>query len=54
MMPGIAALLMLLLTIGQVSMSVVRERELGTMEQILVTPVRPLELMWARWRPTFC
>lgn len=51
MIPGIAALLMLLLTIGQVSMSVVRERELGTLEQILVTPVRPLELIVGKMTP---
>jgi ABC-2 type transport system permease protein len=51
MVPGIAALLMLLLTIGQVSMSVVRERELGTLEQILVTPVRPLELIVGKMAP---
>jgi len=51
MIPGIAALLMLLLTIGQVSMSVVRERELGTLEQLLVTPVRPLELIVGKMLP---
>lgn len=51
MVPGIAALLMLLLTIGQVSMSVVRERELGTLEQLLVTPVRPLELIVGKMAP---
>ena len=51
MIPGIAALLLLLLTIGQVSTSVVRERELGTLEQILVTPVRPLELIIGKMAP---
>ena len=51
MIPGIAALLLLLLTISQVSMSVVRERELGTLEQILVTPVRPLELIIGKMAP---
>ena len=51
MIPGIAALLLLLLTISQVSMSVVRERELGTLEQILVTPVRPLELIVGKMAP---
>ncbi len=51
MIPGIAALLLLLLTIGQVSTSVVRERELGTLEQILVTPVRPLELIVGKMAP---
>ena len=51
MIPGIAALLLLLLTISQVSTSVVRERELGTLEQMLVTPVRPLELIIGKMTP---
>jgi len=45
MVPGIAAILLQILTIAQVAMSVVRERELGTLEQLLVTPIRPIELM---------
>ena len=40
-----------LLTIGQVSMVVVRERELGTLEQLLITPVRPLELIISKVMP---
>ncbi|MFL7792919.1 MAG: ABC transporter permease, partial [Anaerolineae bacterium] len=51
MVPGIAAILLQLLTIGQVSMVVVRERELGTLEQLLITPVRPLELIISKVMP---
>jgi ABC-2 type transport system permease protein len=32
-------------------MSVVRERELGTIEQLLITPARPLELMVGKMMP---
>ncbi len=51
MVPGIAAILLQILTIAQVAMSVVRERELGTLEQLLVTPVRPIELMISKVVP---
>ena len=51
MVPGIAAILLQILTIAQVAMSVVRERELGTLEQLLVTPVRPMELMISKVVP---
>jgi ABC-2 type transport system permease protein len=45
LVPGLAAILLQVITIGLVAQAVVRERELGTIEQILVTPARPLELM---------
>lgn len=51
MVPGIAAILLQILTISQVAMTVVRERELGTLEQLLVTPVRPMELMISKVAP---
>ena len=51
MVPGIAAILLQILTIAQIAMSVVRERELGTLEQLLVTPVRPIELMISKVVP---
>lgn len=31
--------------------SVVREREVGTIEQLLVTPIRPLELLLGKIAP---
>ncbi|MBN1976022.1 MAG: ABC transporter permease [Anaerolineae bacterium] len=51
MVPGIAAILLQFLTVGQVAMVVVRERELGTLEQLLITPVRPLELIISKVVP---
>ncbi len=51
MVPGIIAILLQVLTVSQVAMSVVRERELGTLEQLLVTPIRPMELMISKVIP---
>ena len=44
-LPGVIALIIMLTCLMLTSMSVVRERETGTMEQLMVTPIRPLELM---------
>lgn len=49
--PGIIALLLQTQTIVLTAASVVREREVGTIEQILVTPIRPLELMLGKITP---
>ena len=43
MVPGILALLLLVITTNLSSMAIVRERELGTLEQLNVTPI-------ARWQ----
>ena len=40
MLPGILALLLLAITTNLASMGIVRERELGTLEQLNVTPLR--------------
>ena len=42
MVPGVIALIVMLTCLLLTSMSVVREREVGTMEQLMVTPMRPL------------
>lgn len=49
--PALAALLLQLLAVNLTAMSVVRERELGTIEQLLITPARPLELMVGKMMP---
>lgn len=49
--PGLAAILLQLLTVNLTAQSVVREYELGTIEQLLATPVRPIELMLAKMAP---
>ena len=43
--PGLAAMLLQTQSLALTAAAVVREREMGTIEQILVTPIRPIELM---------
>jgi len=43
--PGIVALLALVVTLVVTSLSVAREREAGTFDQLLVTPLRPIEIL---------
>ena len=50
-MPGLVALLLQVLAVNITAQSLVREYELGTLEQILVTPVRPLELVVGKLVP---
>ncbi len=45
LIPGIAATLLQTQTITLTAAAVVREREMGTIEQLLVTPITPFELM---------
>jgi ABC-2 type transport system permease protein len=51
MVPGVTAMVVLLISLMLTAMSVVREKEIGTMEQILVTPIRPIELMLGKTIP---
>jgi ABC-2 type transport system permease protein len=50
-LPGVVGILLQVMSIGQAAISVVRDRELGTMEQILATPVRPVELIVGKMIP---
>ena len=49
--PGVIAIVIMLTCLLLTSMAVVREREIGTMEQLMVTPLRPLELMLGKTIP---
>lgn len=49
--PGMVAMLLQTQTIVLTAAAVVREREVGTIEQILVTPIRPVELMLGKVVP---
>ena len=51
MVPGMIAMLLQTQTIILTAAAVVREREVGTIEQILVTPIRPVELMLGKTLP---
>jgi len=49
--PGVIAAVTMLVSLQLTSMSIVREREVGTMEQLLVSPLRPAELMLGKTIP---
>ncbi len=49
--PGIIALLLTLIAVMMTSMAIVKEREVGTMEQLIVTPIRPIELITGKLLP---
>ncbi|WP_414041889.1 ABC transporter permease [Acidithiobacillus sp. M4-SHS-6] len=49
--PGIVALLVLVVTLLVTGLSVAREREQGTFDQLLVTPLRPLEILVGKALP---
>jgi ABC-2 type transport system permease protein len=51
MIPGIAAMLLLIVTTIVTAMGLSREREMGTLEQVLVTPIRPLLLLVGKMAP---
>jgi len=48
MVPGVIAMLLLVITANLSSMSIVRERELGTLEQLNVTPLGRWDLILAK------
>jgi len=49
--PGIVALLAMVVTLVVTALSVAREREAGTFDQLLVTPLRPWEIMIGKAMP---
>ena len=51
--PGIMGLVFLLICAMMTSVSIVREKETGTMEVLLVSPVRPLWIVLAKMIPYF-
>lgn len=51
MIPGIIGLILYFMTCLFTALSIVREREQGTIEQLIVTPIKPLELIVAKVTP---
>ncbi len=49
--PAIVAFLIMLLTLLFTSMAIIREKESGTMEQLIVTPLKPFELIMGKTIP---
>jgi len=53
LLPGLMAVLLIMVTVMLTAFSIVREKERGTIEQLFVTPVRPLGLMLGKIMPYF-
>ena len=51
LIPGVLALLLIVMTVVLASMGIVREKELGTLEQLNVTPLRRWELIVGKLLP---
>ena len=50
-LPGLVCVLSLIMTLLIGSLALARERELGTLEQLLVTPLRPAEILFGKALP---
>jgi ABC-2 type transport system permease protein len=51
MVPGVISLILLLTTLLMTAMAITREREIGTYEQLIVSPIRPFELILGKTVP---
>jgi len=51
--PGVIGSLTLVTIVNLTAFAVVREREIGTLEQIMVTPIRPMEFILGKTLPFF-
>lgn len=51
MVPAVLAMVLMVMTVVLSSMNLVREKESGTIEQLIVTPVRPVELLVGKLAP---
>lgn len=51
MVPGVVALILMIITTTFSSASIVREKEAGTIEQILVTPIKPYQFILGKLLP---
>ncbi len=49
--PGVAVNILFIVTVTLTAQAIIREKEIGTMEQLMVTPMRPIELMLGKTLP---
>jgi ABC-2 type transport system permease protein len=49
--PGVSANILLMITLMLTAQAIIREKEIGTLEQLMVTPMRPIELMLGKTLP---
>lgn len=51
MVPAITALLLMIMTMLLTSMAIVKEKEIGTLEQLIVTPIKPWQMVLGKILP---
>jgi drug efflux transport system permease protein len=51
--PGIIGSIVLMTIVNLTAFAIVREREIGTLEQVMVTPIRPIEFVLGKTVPFF-
>jgi ABC-2 type transport system permease protein len=51
MLPGIVGLLIMVITINLTSLAIVKEKEIGTFEQLIVTPLKPYQIIIGKLVP---
>ncbi|MBW1840003.1 MAG: ABC transporter permease, partial [Deltaproteobacteria bacterium] len=51
LIPGLIGIILMAIAVIMTSITIVREKERGTMESLLVTPIRPIELMIGKITP---
>ena len=51
MVPGIVGLLLMIITLILTSLAIVKEKEIGTLEQLIVTPIKPFQLIIGKLIP---
>ncbi|MCL4478132.1 MAG: ABC transporter permease [Deltaproteobacteria bacterium] len=51
MVPGVFALVLMIISTVLTSMAIVKEKERGTIEQLIVTPIKPIELIAGKLLP---
>jgi len=51
MVPGVVALVLMIITMTLTSLGIVKEKEIGTLEQLMVTPIKPHELIAGKLIP---
>lgn len=51
MLPSIVGLILIIITTNMTSLAIVKEREIGTLEQLLVTPIKPSQMILGKLVP---
>jgi ABC-2 type transport system permease protein len=51
MVPGVLAMVLMIITMTMTSLAIVKEKEIGTLEQLMVTPIKPFQLIVGKLLP---